>query len=116
MRFAYFDPHQVRYEVLKSAPITIHSEGSAEEEGLSYGLSRRDIEAVGEDIRYIKPDAESPRRRLHVVQQLLVLDLAGRVAPSPSLPCLCGNATSDVCRAMWRTHASAGPKARLAAA
>ena len=58
LRFAYFDPHQARYEVLKSAPITIHSEGSAEEEGVSYGLSRRDIEAVGEDIRYIKPDAE----------------------------------------------------------
>ena len=58
LRFAYFDPHQVRYEVLESAPITIHSEGSVEEEGVSYGLSRRDIEAVGEDIRYIKPDAE----------------------------------------------------------
>ena len=58
LRFAYFDPHQARYEVLESAPITIHSEGSAEEEGVSYGLSRRDIEAVGEDIRYIKPDAE----------------------------------------------------------
>ena len=59
LRFAYFDPHQVRYEVLKSAPITIHSEGSLEEEGVSYGLSRRDIEAVGEDIRYIKPDVEA---------------------------------------------------------
>ena len=58
LRFAYFDPHQVRYEVLESAPITIHSEGRAEEEGVNYGLSRRDIEAVGEDIRYIKPDAE----------------------------------------------------------
>ena len=59
LRFAYFDPHQARYEVLESAPITIHSEGSAEEEGVSYGLSRRDIEAVGEDIRYIKPDVEA---------------------------------------------------------
>ena len=58
LRFAYFDPYQARYEVLESAPITIYSEGSAEEEGVSYGLSRRDIEAVGEDIRYIKPDAE----------------------------------------------------------
>ena len=26
---------------------------------MSYGLSRRDIEAVGEDIRYIKPDVEA---------------------------------------------------------
>ena len=59
LRFAYFDPHQGHYEVLKSAPITIYSEGSAEEEGVSYGLSRRDIEAVGEDIRYIKPDVEA---------------------------------------------------------
>lgn len=56
LRFAYFDPHQGRYEVLESAPIVIHSEGRTEEEGVSYGLSRRDIEAVGEDIRYIKPD------------------------------------------------------------
>ena len=59
LRFAYFDPHQGRYEVLKSAPIAIHSEGRVEEEGVSYGLSRRDIEAVGEDIRYIKPDVEA---------------------------------------------------------
>ena len=59
LRFAYFDPHQARYEVLESAPIAIHSEGRVEEEGVSYGLSRRDIEAVGEDIRYIKPDVEA---------------------------------------------------------
>ena len=59
LRFAYFDPHQARYEVLESAPITIHSEGSVEEEGVTYGLSRRDIEAVGEDIRYIKPDVDA---------------------------------------------------------
>ena len=59
LRFAYFDPHQARYEVLQSDPIVIHSEGSVEEEGVSYGLSRRDIEAVGEDIRYIKPDVET---------------------------------------------------------
>ena len=59
LRFAFFDPHQARYEVLESAPITIHSEGSVAEEGVSYGLSRRDIEAVGEDIRYIKPDVEA---------------------------------------------------------
>ena len=57
LRLAYFDPHQARYEVRESAPIAIHSEGSVEEEAVSYGLSRRDIEAVGEDIRYIKPDS-----------------------------------------------------------
>ena len=58
LRFAYFDPHQARYELLESDPIAIRSEGSVEEEEVSYGLSRRDIEAVGEDIRYIKPDVE----------------------------------------------------------
>ena len=59
LRFAYFDPHQARYEVLESDPIAIHSEGQVEEEEVSYGLSRRDIEAVGEDIRHIKPDVET---------------------------------------------------------
>lgn len=60
VRFAYFDPHQAAYQVLESAPIFIHSEGSVEEEAVeSYGLSRRDIEAVGQDIRHIKPDAEA---------------------------------------------------------
>ena len=59
LRFAYFDPHQARYEVLESDPIAIRSEGQVEEEGVSYGLSRRDIEAVGEDIRHIKPDVET---------------------------------------------------------
>ena len=59
VRFAYFDPHQGRYQTLESPSIIIHSEGSLEEEvGESYGLSRRDIEAVGQDIRHIKPDAE----------------------------------------------------------
>ncbi len=59
LRFAYFDPHQARYEVLESDPIAIHSEGRVEEEEVSYGLSRRDIEAVGEDIRHIKPNVET---------------------------------------------------------
>ena len=59
VRFAYFDPHQGRYQTLESPSIIIHSEGSVEEEvGESYGLTRRDIEAVGQDIRHIKPDAE----------------------------------------------------------
>jgi hypothetical protein len=59
VRFAYFDPHQGQYQQLESAPLFIHSEGSVEEEvAESYGLTRRDIEAVGQDIRHIKPDAE----------------------------------------------------------
>ena len=60
VRFAYFDPHAAQYQVLESAPIFIHSEGSVEEDAVeSYGLSRRDIEAVGQDIRHIKPDTDS---------------------------------------------------------
>ena len=60
VRFAYFDPHQGSYQTLESSSIIIHSEGGVEEEvGERYGLSRRDIEAVGQDIRYIKPDAET---------------------------------------------------------
>jgi len=59
VRFAYFDPYAEQYQVLESAPIFIHSEGRVEEEVVeSYGLSRRDIEAVGQDIRHIKPNAE----------------------------------------------------------
>ena len=116
LRFAYFDPHQARYEVLKSAPIAIRSEGSVEEEGVSYGLSRRDIEAVGEDIRYIKPDVEALVADYHATQELLVLVLAGRAAPRLFCSTLCGNAISGACRAMLRTRVSAEPKAKLVAA
>ncbi len=59
VRFVYFDPYASRYQTLESEPIIIRSEGTVGEvvvEG--YGLSRKDIEAVGQDIRYIKPDAE----------------------------------------------------------
>ncbi len=59
VRFVYFDPYESRYQTLESEPIIIRSEGTVGEvvvEG--YGLSRKDIEAVGQDIRYIKPDVE----------------------------------------------------------
>ncbi len=60
VRFAYFDPYAEQYQVLESELILIHSEGSvAEVEAESYGLSRRDIEAVGQDIRHIKPDVDA---------------------------------------------------------
>jgi hypothetical protein len=59
VRFAYFDPHEAAYQVLESGPIFIHSQGSVEEAApADYGLSRKDIEAVGQDIRHIKPDVE----------------------------------------------------------
>lgn len=58
VRFAYFDPSAERYITLQSAPIYIRSDGEgAQADGESYGLSRKDIEAVGSDIRHIKPDA-----------------------------------------------------------
>lgn len=60
VRFAYFDPSVERYITLKSAPIYIHSDGAVEQNGgEGYGLSRKDIEAVGSDIRHIKPDASA---------------------------------------------------------
>ncbi len=58
VRFAYFDPSEEKYLLLQSAPIFIHSEGVVEDGGESYGLSRKDIEAVGRDIRHIKPDTQ----------------------------------------------------------
>ena len=57
IHFAYFDPGAGAYRVVRSEPIFINSQGTAAEEPEGYGLSRRDIQAVGEDIRYIKPDA-----------------------------------------------------------
>ena len=57
IRFAYFDPDLERYQLIESEPIYINSQGSvAEKEQESYGLSRKDIQEVGQDIRYIKPD------------------------------------------------------------
>ncbi|MGY8822331.1 MAG: BatD family protein [Candidatus Latescibacterota bacterium] len=59
VRFAYFDPVAEKYLLLQSAPIFIHSEGEiVEAGGEAYGLSRKDIEAVGRDIHHIKPDAQ----------------------------------------------------------
>ena len=59
IRFAYFDPELERYQLLESEPIYINSQGSAvEQEQESYGLSRKDIQEVGQDIRHIKPDVE----------------------------------------------------------
>ena len=60
IRFAYFDPAVEEYVTLESDPIFVHSAGEIDsEEPTSYGLSRKDIEAVGSDIRYIKSDVEA---------------------------------------------------------
>ena len=60
IQFAYFDPAVEKYVTLESDPIFVHSAGEIDiEEPTSYGLSRKDIEAVGSDIRYIKSDLEA---------------------------------------------------------
>ncbi len=60
VRFAYFDPFEEKYKLLQSESIFIHSEGEiAAADVESYGLSRKDIEAVGDDIRHIKPDVQN---------------------------------------------------------
>ena len=57
--FAYFDPETGEYETRLSERISVDSYGdSPQEEQVSYGLTRAEIAAVGEDIRHIKPDAE----------------------------------------------------------
>ncbi len=57
--FSYFDPEGKAYKVLYSNPIDIVSQGEEIVEisgGL--GMARQDILAMGQDIRYIKPDLE----------------------------------------------------------
>ncbi len=59
LRFVYFDPHSASYEVARSAPILISSQGSDSTQVSSgYGLSRKTIQEVGRDIRHIKPDLD----------------------------------------------------------
>ena len=60
IQFAYFDPAVEKYVTLESDPIFVHSAGEIDsEEPTNYVLSRKDIEAVGSDIRYIKSDVEA---------------------------------------------------------
>ena len=80
LRFAYFDPTKRATRYSNPIPSSFTGEGSVEEEGVSYGLSRRDIEAVGEDIRYIKPDVETLVAQPHAPRALLVLERTRRAA------------------------------------
>ena len=58
--FTHFDPKAEEYKTVKTRPIVIKATpGEAEEEPVAYGLSRSEIEVVGRDIRYIKPNAAS---------------------------------------------------------
>jgi hypothetical protein len=78
IRFVYFDPEQEMYRVLESEPIFINSQGAAAtQEPESYGLSRRDIQAVGQDIRYIKPNAEGLGRGMDLYRSAGFWSLQG---------------------------------------
>jgi len=60
IRFPYFDPEAAAYQMARTAPIEIRVGGGGLQEtaAAEYGLSRKDIERVGRDIRHIKPDLE----------------------------------------------------------
>jgi hypothetical protein len=71
IRFVYFDPYQEMYRILESEPIFVNSQGEAAiQEPESYGLSRRDIQVVGQDIRYIKPNAEGLGRGMDLYRSV----------------------------------------------
>ena len=56
--FNYFDPIEGQFHTVQSDRIRVESHGdSPDEQHVAYGLTRAEIEAVGEDIRHIKPDA-----------------------------------------------------------
>ena len=68
LRMAYFDPVAGAYQIARSKPIGIWSQARPEAEPTqSYGLTRKDILAVGQDIRHIKPDLQqlADRSYLH---------------------------------------------------
>jgi len=59
VEFVYFNPEAKGYKVLRSEPIVILSQGSeVPETAGGMGLARQDILAMGQDIRYIKPNLE----------------------------------------------------------
>ncbi len=55
--FSFFNPRVKSYRTVASSPLTLlATPGSAEEEK-AFGVSRTEVEVVGKDIRYIKPNA-----------------------------------------------------------
>jgi len=59
--FSYFDPVKAKYNTLKTNPISLSVlEGNVPTSGLIAGssLSKQEVELLGEDIRYIKENAE----------------------------------------------------------
>ncbi len=63
LEFAFFNPYSETYEIDRTAALRITGQGEMEEEEApSFGLSRKEIQAVGQDICYIKPDIQQARR------------------------------------------------------
>lgn len=58
--FTFFDPKVKSYRTIRTQSATITATpGAAEEEQVAYGLSKSEIEVIGKDIRYIKPNMAS---------------------------------------------------------
>ena len=57
-RLVYFDPDQARYAVVETAPMPLTVTPGAQPSRVEAAplLSREEVRALGEDIRYIKPD------------------------------------------------------------
>ena len=53
---AYFDPQNERYQVAKTAPITLRVTPGEQAPEPVAGLRGEEVRALGKDIRYIKPD------------------------------------------------------------
>ncbi len=86
-QFSYFDPEDHRYRTARSELVSIHSQGEVETQPtVTYGLTRKEIEEVGRDIRHIKPhvgELSLGNRFLHespgfwVIQAIAPLAYAG---------------------------------------
>ncbi len=85
IRFAYFDPERGAYVDLASAPLTVDVQRSAEAPDSAGGTppqARREVVALGRDIRYIKPASAlalggAPFHRSAAFATLLALPLIG---------------------------------------
>ncbi|MEW6755914.1 MAG: BatD family protein, partial [Candidatus Latescibacterota bacterium] len=72
VRLAYFDPEHGEYRTAQSEAVAITSQPSGPApDAAAYALSRSDIQAVGQDIRYIKPDTRDLGAGVQLWQQPL---------------------------------------------
>lgn len=86
VRFAYFDPAAASYKELTGTPLTVKVSRAAGGTAVADGSSvRREVVAVGSDIRYIKPaqalgPGEAGLRHTGWFYALLLLPIAGNAA------------------------------------